>query len=84
MDESKIKATGNLAINSGMADLTLTTASENTSLNFDCGDNKELVLTYKDGKLEISGDGDMNEAAKSFFKHFLKPMADAYVTSMLK
>ena len=45
---------------------------------------KELVLNFEGDVLEITGDADMNEAAKVFFLEFLKPMADAYIAERLR
>ena len=70
-NENKIGFPGDSTINSEIV---------YDTLHFNCGDNKELILTYGDGKLNLSGDGDMNKAAKDFFEHFLKPIADDYVS----
>lgn len=66
-----------------VTDFTITSPEYN-SLTFDCGDDKQVVLTYGNGKLELSGDGDMNEAAKRFFEYFLKPLVDTYVKKELE
>ena len=44
----------------------------------------ELIMTFEDDELKITGDLDMNEAAKMFFNEFLKPMADEYIAERLK
>ncbi len=69
-------------VDEDMPELTINVPEYDT-LTFNCGDDKEIILTYADGKLELSGDGDMNKAAKDFFEHFLKPIVDDYVTKEL-
>ncbi len=44
----------------------------------------ELVLFFGGDKLEITGDADMNEAARTFFHEILKPLVDAYITPQNK
>ena len=50
-----------------------------SAITFDCGKGKSLVLTISDGKIEMTGDGDMNEAAKTFFNYFLQGIIDEYI-----
>ena len=82
MSEDKIETTENFTINSDMAANLMITVPEYNNLVFNCGDGKEVVLTLKGGKLELSGNGDMNKAAKDFFECLLKPIVDTYVESM--
>lgn len=44
----------------------------------------ELSLSFGDNGLEITGDADMNEAAKVFFYNHLQSMANDYIKSRLK
>ena len=44
----------------------------------------ELILTIGEDKLEITGDADMNEAARIFFNEMLKPMADDYIEEQIR
>lgn len=43
----------------------------------------DLYLSFKGDRLEITGDADLNEAAKAFFYEHLKPMADEYIKERL-
>ena len=52
-----------------------------TNIVINCGDDKEITMTFGEGKLEVSGDGDMNEAAKEFFNHYLVGIANSYIES---
>ncbi len=42
-----------------------------------------LELYFRGDKLVVTGDADMNEAAKVFFYGYLKPMADEYIAERL-
>ncbi len=43
----------------------------------------ELTLSFKDGKLDITGAADMTDAAEVFFNEVLKGMADDYIKERL-
>ena len=54
-----------------------------TSLTIGLESCEELVLSFEGDELTITGDADMNEAAKIFFYEILKPMADDYIAERL-
>ena len=45
---------------------------------------KSIIMSVKGGSLEITGDADLNEAAKVFFSELLKPIVDDYIKEKLK
>jgi len=51
-----------------------------TDITF-CHEGKEVVLTWKTGKLDIVGD--VEESAKLIFETFLKPHVDSYIKDIM-
>ena len=46
-------------------------------------DGREVVLSFQDDKLEITGMEHCDEVATMFFEHYLKPLADAYIAERI-